>query len=177
MLQEQFLYVVGRLVDVCWDIDQSATNDIKQKLLQLSTIVDISENDVHVITTILTSQTKDAMATELLLDVAKSLSKCLALFGECLNMTSKVDQTVTNDLQYMLACEKLKTYLSIAEVLLYDPVSPVDYVMYDSVKHNCLQHVVSSIYIFVYLFLLFILVFLVFALYFFNCYILCNYAD
>ena len=143
MLQQQFLYIVRQLMDVCWDINQSSfVSDIRQKLVQ-SSIVHINNEDIHIITEILTSQTTDSMTTELLADVEKCLSKCLALFRECLNMTNKVGENVTDDLQYMLACEKLKTYLSMAEVLLYDPISPVDYVMYHTVKHDCLQRVVS----------------------------------
>ena len=142
MLQEQFFYIVGQLVGVCHDIDQASISDVKQKLLQLS-IDNINDEDIHIITTILTTQTKDSMTIELLEDVEKCLSKCLALFRECLNMESRGDRDVTDDLQYMLACEKLRTYLSMAEVLLFDPVSPVDHVMYHSVKHDCLQHVVS----------------------------------
>ena len=140
ILQQQFLYIIGQLVDVCWDINQSTISDVKQRLLQLS-VINITDGDIHIIINILTSQTVDCMATELLADVEKSLLKCLALFRECSNMSSK---DVTGDLQYMLACEKLKTYLSMAEVLLYDPVSPVDYIMYHTVKHDCLQRVVSS---------------------------------
>ena len=143
MLQQQFLYIIGQLVDVCWDIDQCTISDVKQRLLQLS-VINITDGDIHIIVNILASQTADSMATELLADVEKSLLKCLALFRECSNMSSKFAQDVTDDLQYMLACEKLKTYLSMAEVLLYDPVSPVDYVMYYTVKHDCLQRVVSS---------------------------------
>lgn len=142
MLQQQFVYVIGQLVDVCWDIDQSAVSDIKLKLLQ-SSLVNITDEDLHIVIGILTSQIKDSTTIELLVDVENSLSKCLALIRECLNMINTVDQDITDDLQYMLACEKLKTYLSMAEVLLYDPVSPVDYVMYYTVKHDCLQHVVS----------------------------------
>ena len=139
MLQHQFLYIVSQLVSVCQDIDQDSISDVKQKLLQLS-LDDINNKDIHVITAVLTSQTKDSMTAELLEDVEKCLSKCLALFRECLNMESR---DIADDLQYMLTCEKLRTYLSMAEVLLYDPVSPVDYVMYHSVKHDCLQRVVS----------------------------------
>ena len=143
MLQQQFLYIVRQLVNVCWDINQSSfVSDIRQKLIQ-SSIVHINDEDIHIITEILTSQTTDSMTTELLADVEKCLSKCLALFRECLNMANKVGEDVTDDLQYMLACEKLKTYLSMAEVLLYDPVSPVDHVMYHTVKHDRLQCVVS----------------------------------
>ena len=142
MLREQFLYIVGQLISVCHDIDQTSISDVKQKLLQLS-IENINDEDIHIITVILTTQTKDSMTIKLLEDVGKCLSKCLALFGECLNMESGVDRDITNDLQYMLVCEKLRTYLSMAEVLLYDPVFPVDHVMYHSIKHDCLQHVVS----------------------------------
>ena len=141
MLQDQFLYIVGQLVGVCHDINQASISDVKQNLSQLS-IENINDEDIHIITTILTTQTKDSMTIELLEDVEKCLSKCLALFRECLNMETR-GRDITNDLQYMLVCEKLRTYLSMAEVLLYDPVSPVDHVMYHSVKHDCLQHVVS----------------------------------
>ena len=143
MLQQQFLYVVGQLVGVCQDIDQASISDVKHKLLQQLSVDNINNEDMHVITAILTTQTKDSMTIELLEDVEKCLSKCLALIRECLNMEIKIDRDVSDDLQYMLACEKLRTYLSMAEVLLYDPVSPVDYVMYHTVKHDCLQHVVS----------------------------------
>lgn len=142
MLQMQFLYIVGQLVDVCQDVNQASISDVKHKLLLLSTD-NINDEDLHIITAILTTQTKDSMTIELLEDVEKCLSKCLALFRECLNMESGIDRDITNNLQYMLACEKLRTYLSMAEVLLYDPVSPVDHVMYHSIKHDCLQHVVS----------------------------------
>ena len=143
MLQQQFLYIVQQLTNVCWDINQSTDiSDINQKLLEVS-IVHISNEDIHVITQVLTSQTTDSVTIELLTDIEKCLSKCLALFRECLNMTNKVGEGVTDDLQYMLVCEKLKTYLSMAEVLLCDPVSPVDHVMYHTVKHDCLQSVVS----------------------------------
>jgi len=142
MLQQQFLYIIGQLVDVCCDIDQSTISNVKQKLLQFS-IVKINDEDIHAINTILTSQTKDSMTIELFADVEKSLSQCLALFRECLNMTNTIDHSITNDLQYMLICEKLRTYLSMAEVLLYGPVSQVDYVMYDTVKYDHLQCVVS----------------------------------
>ena len=143
MLQQQFLYIVQQLTNICWDINQSTIiSDIKQKLSELS-IFHISDEDIHVITQVLTSQTTDSMTIELLTDVEKCLLKCLTLFKECLNMTNKVGEDVTDDLQYMLTCEKLKTYLSMAEVLLCNPVSPVDHVMYHTVKHDCLQHVVS----------------------------------
>ena len=143
MLQQQFIYIVGQLVSVCCDIDQASISGVEQKLLLHLSVDNISTEDVHVVTSVLKSQTKDPTTVELLIDVENSLSKCLALFRECSNMINKVDQDITSDMQYMLACEKLKTYLSIVEVLLYDPVSPVDYVMYHTVKHNCIQHVVS----------------------------------
>jgi len=145
MLQQQFIYIVGQLVSVCHDIDQASIRGVEQKLLLNLSVDNISTEGIHVITSILASQTKDSTTVELLTDVESSLLKCLALFRECSNMINKVDQDVTSDMQYMLACEKLKTYLSIAEVLLYDPVSPVDYVMYHTVKHDCIQHMVSHV--------------------------------
>ena len=145
MLQQQFIYIVGQLVSVCHDINKASIRGVEQKLLLHLSVDNISTEDVHVITSVLTSQTKDSTTVELLTDVESSLSKCLALFRDCSNMISKVDKDVISDVQYMLACEKLKTYLSIVEVLLYDPVSPVDYVMYHTVKHDCIQHMVSHV--------------------------------
>jgi len=128
-------------VDVCADINQTSTQDIKEKLITFK----ITNNDIHKIFTILTSQTKDVATTELFTDAEKCLSSFIALHGQCLLENPLSVQTdLCADLQYMLKCEKMKTYLSLAQLLLYGPMSPVDYVMCDTVRHDCLQRVVRT---------------------------------
>jgi len=141
-LYQQFLYIVGQLVDVCINISQTSVEDIKDKLTNL----EITSEDIHKIFTILTSQTKDTATTELFTDAEKCLSNVVVLHEQCLSEKSQNVQTdLFADLQYMLVCEKMKTYLSLAQLLLYGPMSPVDYVMCDTIKHDCLQHVVRAV--------------------------------
>jgi len=141
-LYQQFLYIVGQLVDVCTEINQTAVQDVKDKLPNL----EISNEDVHKIFAILTSQTKDTATAELFTDAEKCLSNVIVLYEQCLlEKPHNLQTDLCSDLQYTLACEKIKTYLSLAQLLLYGPISPVDYVMCDTVKHDCLQRVVRDV--------------------------------
>ena len=127
-LYQQFLYILGQLADVCADIYQTAAQDIKEKLFTFK----ITSNNIHKIFTILTSQTKDVATTELFTDAEKCLSSFIALHHQCLlENPLSVQSDLCADLQYMLKCEKMKTYLSLVQLLLYGPMSPVDYVMCD----------------------------------------------
>ena len=141
-LYQQFLCIIVQLVNVCIDVNQTAAQDIKDKVTNFT----ITNEDIHKIIAILTSQTKDAATNELFKDAEKCLSNFTILHEKCLSEEQLSVQTdLCADLQYMLVCEKMKTYLSLAQLLLYGPMSPVDYVMCDTVKHDCLQHVVRTV--------------------------------
>ncbi|XP_065904261.1 midasin-like isoform X2 [Dysidea avara] len=140
-LYQQFLCIIVQLVNVCIDINLTAAQDIKDKVTNFT----ITNGDIHKIIAILTSQTKDAATNELFKDAEKCLSNFIVLHEKCLSEEQLSVQTdLCADLQYMLVCEKMKTYLSLAQLLLYGPMSPVDYVMCDTVKHDCLQHVIDK---------------------------------